>query len=252
MTKALHSIELVSTRLPSYLANNSRYRKMAIQKRRPSCKDHFTDDYNKALLKWESAAQGILSRLTNERKERILRYSENGAIFFYREIDFIAEHSPEQLVFCEIKLKQRYNSSLGCKASGWRQLDKSLAIAKQRFQDVSGLAICVDMSWVYGIDSAATDNDYLTFSDIKSHIDSAAVSKNTIWLSSRELSGLAIKFGLLKPDDVIHMKELFMAFLNPLSTIEDFAYAPNYAFGSLVNLKNNLSANFDGSIFANV
>jgi hypothetical protein len=37
-----------------------------------------------------------------------------------------------------------------------------------------------------------------------------------------------------------------------LSTIEDFPYAPNYAFGSLVNLKNNLPANFDGSSFANV
>jgi hypothetical protein len=239
MTKVLHSIELVSTRHPSYRANNSRYRKMAIQRRKPTCKDHFTDDYNKALLKWESAAQGILSKLVNERKARILRYSETGTIFLYREIDFIAEHSPEQLVLCEIKLKQRYNSSLGSKASGWRQLDKSLAIAKHRFQDVSGLAICVDMSWVYGIDSAATDNDYLTFSDIKSHIDSAAVSKNTIWLSSRELSGHAIKYGLLKPEDVIYMKELFMAFSNPFSTIEDCTYEPNYAFGSLINLKND-------------
>lgn len=221
MNKQYSIIELISPRSPEYISNNRRYRAMNSASRKQRGVDHFARDYNKALMKWERVMQSLLSLLTTEMEERILKYSGNYAGFDFREIDFIAQPAMDSLIFCELKLKKDYQKSLSSKASGWAQLNKSIAIAGQKYNRLGGLAICVDMSHVYGLNSSAGDYDYCKYSDLVSYLLTPSNEHRTIWLSSQEISTLAIQNGLLTEKEVEQMAKLYQEYENPLSVLPD-------------------------------
>ena len=219
MDKQYSTIELISPKHLDYISNNRKYKTANDAYRQHKGVDHFSSAYNKALLKWEHVMQCLLSNLTSEVQERILKYSGHRAGFDFREIDFISQPSDETLIFCELKLKKDYKEKLGNKASGWAQLNKSISIASQKYNRLSGLAICVDMSHVYGLRSSASEQDYCKYQDLVGFLLTPSREDQTIWLNSLEVSALAIQHGLLTEDDLGQMKTLYQEYENPLSVL---------------------------------
>jgi hypothetical protein len=219
MNKQYSTIELISPKHPEYISNNRKYKTITDASRKQKGVDHFSKAYNKALMKWEHVMQCLLSHLTSEVEERILKFSGHRAGFDFREIDFISQPSAEALIFCELKLKKDYKENLGEKASGWAQLNKSIAIASQKYNKLGGLAICVDMSHVYGLTSSASEHDYCKYKDLVSYLLTPSIEHKTIWLNSLEVSALAIQHGLLTEGDIDQMKKLYQEHENPLSVL---------------------------------
>lgn len=237
MSKQYSTIELVSPLHPEYISNNRKYKAIKNLTRKHNGVDHFSKAYNNALLKWEYVMQCLLSRLTSEVEERILKFSGHRAGFDFREIDFISNPSAEALIFCELKLKKDYKESLSVKASGWAQLNKSIAIASQKYNKLGGLAICVDMSHVYGLTSSASEQDYCKYKDLVSYLLTPSTEHKTIWLNSLEVSALAIESGLLTEGDIDQMKKLYNEHENPLSVLPSCAVeATNNPFLTLSQL----------------
>jgi len=105
------------------------------------------------------------------------------------------------------------------KTSGWQQLDKTLSIlASSPYKNASGLAICIDMSHVYGLDSDAVDSDYVKYSDFNLFLSKAS-KQQTIWLSSQDITSNAIKHALLTEHDIEMMKEIYQSMKDPLSIL---------------------------------
>ena len=234
MSTQVNNIESISVNSPSYIANNRRFKKISESKRRYKKSNPFAADYNRALRKWEYVVQTLLSKLTIENDSRILKYSEKKYGSRYREIDFVAQPSPDKLIFCELKLKENYKKKLRSKESGWAQLNKSIAIASKKYSDLDGLSICVDMSHIYGLESTANPQDYCKFSDLKNYFTTAPIGKNTLWISSSEIADLAMEQGLLTHNDVCLMKKLYQEYKNPLSVLDNQdRYIPNNPFEGL-------------------
>lgn len=219
MNKQYSTIELISPKHPDYISNNRKYKVTNDAYRKHKGVDHFSSAYNKALIKWEHVMQCLLSNLTSEVQERILKYSGHRAGFDFREIDFISQPSDETLIFCELKLKKDYKEKLGNKASGWAQLNQSISIASQKYNRLSGLAICVDMLHVYGIKSSASEQDYCKYQDLVGFLLTPSLEDKTIWLNSLEVSALAIQHGLLTEDDIDQMKTIYQEYENPLCAL---------------------------------
>jgi len=184
-------------------------------------KDPFNLAFNKSLIEWEGIVQRLLSTLVLEYKNRILQYNEKGSATRYREIDFITKLLKDKIVLCEIKLKQTFKDKLGASSSGWKQLDRSLDISSCKYKNVAGLAICVDMSYLYGIGSAATDDVYCKYSDIKKYFDIAFIEKNVIWLNSLEIARLAVENNFITNKEVDSLKKKFNEKNDPLSTLKE-------------------------------
>jgi hypothetical protein len=194
-------------------------------------------------LKWEFVVQSILSSISNENKNRILKFTDKTSNVRFREIDFIAEPTANELIFCELKLKEKFNAEIGRKASGWAQLNKSISIAEEKFNTLSGLSICVDMSHMYGLDTEATEDDYCQIADLEKSLTSPLLEKRTLWLSSIEISNLAIKMGFLTQSDVAEMKKLHEEYKNPLSVLDnEIDHISNNPFQNLASSFHN-SAN---------
>lgn len=244
MNNEYFEVELISPRSPSYIYNNKRYKKLSDNVREYKAVDPFAATYNKTLLKWESVVQRLLATLTNEATDRILKYSNTKAKVSYREIDFIAQPSKDELIFCELKLKENFRENLGSKASGWAQLNKALNIAHNKFQQLSGLSICVDMSHVYGIETKATVLDYCRFSELTNYFCKPSKSNKTLWLNSKEIAYLAVKHELLTLKEVNNIKVQFNEYKNPLSIIDNkYIKKVNSPFQGLIKLKVNPSTN---------
>jgi hypothetical protein len=64
-------------------------------------------------LKWEFVVQSIFSSISNENKNRILKFTDKTSNVRFREIDFIAETTANELIFCELKLKEKFNAGIG-------------------------------------------------------------------------------------------------------------------------------------------
>jgi hypothetical protein len=236
------NIELIPPQSHSYINNNRRYKRLSGNIRKYKAIDHFSATYNKTLLKWESVVQRLLATLACETPNRILKYTSSEAAICYREIDFIAQASENEFVFCELKLKEGFNEALGSKASGWAQLNKSLNIATYKYQKLGGLSICVDMSHVYGLESKASTQDYCKFSELENHLNTVSENKETLWLNSEEVASLAIENGLLTAQEINDIKIQYEEFKDPLSTIKNaHAKIVNNPFQSLIELKNNSS-----------
>lgn len=245
MNTEYFDVELISTTSAAYKRNNKKHKKMSDKIRQYKPVDHYAASYNKALLKWEFVVQSILSSISIENKNRILKFTDNQSNVRFREIDFIAESTANELVFCELKLKENFNSELGSKASGWAQLDKSISIADQYFDALSGISICVDMSHIYGLDSKAAEGDYCQIGGIQKLLAMPLSEKKTQWLSSIEISRLAIQNSLLTESDVLEMKDLYQEYKNPLSILNDeTGYIKNNPFQDLSSL-------FDKAVSAN-
>ena len=237
MNSEYFNVELISTTSPAYKRNNRKYKRIRDKVRQYKSVDHYASSYNKMLLKWEFAVQSILSSISNENKNRILKFTDKKSNVRFREIDFIAEPTANELIFCELKLKEKFNAEIGKKASGWAQLNKSISIAEENFNTLSGLSICVDMSHMYGLDTEATEDDYCQITDLKTSLTLPSLEKRTLWLSSNEISSLAIKMGLLTQSEVAEMKKLHEEYKKPLSVLSDeIDHISNNPFKNLASL----------------
>ena len=237
MNTEYFNVELISTSSPAYKKNNKKYKIISDKIRQYKPVDHYAASYNKALLKWEFVVQSLLSSISIENKNRILKFTDNQSNVRFREIDFIAEPTANVLVFCELKLKENFNSEMGNKASGWSQLDKSISIADQNFDALSGISICVDMSHIYGIDSKADAENYCQVSELQKLLSKPLSEKKILWISSIEISKLAIQNGLLTESEILEMKTLYQEYKNPLSVLNDeTGYIKNNPFQNLSSL----------------
>ena len=206
---------------------------------RNSKHDPFEFAFNKQLIEWEKIVQKLLSKVVIENKNRILQFSKKSGATQYREIDFITKTLKDKVVLCEIKLKQTYKekdeASNWCKFSGWKQLNKSLAISSRKYNNIAGLSICVDMSHLYGIDSTAMDDVFCKYGDIKKYFDLASTENNVIWLNSLEIARLAVENNFITNKEVDSLKKIFNERNDPLSTlIEGGVYYDNKPFEALL------------------
>ena len=188
---------------------------------RKSKYDPFEFAFNKKLIEWEKIVQRLLSKVVTEYKNRILQFSDKSGATQYREIDFITKTLKDQIVLCEIKLKQTYKEKIDSKSSGWKQLNRSLDVSSCKYKNVAGLSICVDMSHLYGIDSTATDDVYCKYGDIKKYFDLASTENNVIWLNSLEMARLAVENNFITNKEVDSIKKIFNERNDPLSTLKE-------------------------------
>ncbi len=184
MVKQYIDVELISPNSPAYLAWSRRQRRIhkGYKDSDKYKKDFLESDYQKAMRKWERVIRSLLSKITCEYENRILKYTERDVGTCYREIDFIAKPDANTLTFCEIKLKDRYMPNISSKKSGWSQLNKSTSIAIQKYGNLCGLSICVDMSYVYALENLADRGDFDAFMDISNYLLPSR-DKKTIWLN---------------------------------------------------------------------
>lgn len=213
------NVKLISNGDKDYRINNRGFKNKKRNLFKFKKVDSFASEHTKALEKWEKVVQQLLSKISNEYPERILKYSTATSFVNYKEIDFIAQPHVGQFIFCELKLKENFKRSMNQKTSGWKQLNKTLNIvSNSSYKNASALAICVDMSYVYGLESDAMSNDFVKYSDL--HLSfTKAPEKKTIWLSSEDITSNAIKYGLLTERDIETMKELHQAMKDPLSIL---------------------------------
>lgn len=233
----VRNVELVSVHNKEYQVNNSGFKQRKNNLLKFKKINSFASDHTKALQKWEWVVQQLLAKITNEYPERILKYSTPTSFVNYKEIDFIAQPNKGQFIFCELKLKESFKSKMNDKASGWKQLNKTLSVVVDSpYKNASGVAICVDMSDVYGIETDAVSSDYAKYSNLKLLLSDSS-EKQSIWLSSRDITANAIKHGLLTDHDIATMKEIYQSMKDPLSTLPppDKAFTNN-PFSALQSL----------------
>ena len=143
-------ITFVTTDSAEYKRFNSKYRE--IQKKIRPLRDKNASFYNKNLYRWELIMLRIFSSMSSEFKQNIIKYPCANSGYKFREVDYISKVE-DKLIFVELKLKNNYQE-LNYKGNGWRQLDISLNLARQKKYNASGLSVCVDMSSIYDIDMA--------------------------------------------------------------------------------------------------
>lgn len=215
----VRNVELVSVSNREYQVNNSGFKKRKANLFKFKKVNSFASEHTRALQKWEWIVQQLLAKITPEYQDRILKYSTPTSFVNYKEIDFIAQPNKGEFIFCELKLKESFKSKMNDKTSGWKQLNKTLnVVADSPYKNATGLAICVDMSDVYGIDTDAVSSDYVQYSNLKLLL-SCTSEKQTIWLSSRDITANAIKHGLLTNDDIETMREIHQSMKDPLSVL---------------------------------
>lgn len=220
MLNQISNIELVKTKNCAYISNNRRFKLQTDRVRKVRKVDPFAASFNKALLNWENVILTLFSKMTPKYQNRILKYSSQEDGVRYREIDFIAESNENEFVFCELKLKSRYKDSLSSSESGWAQLNKSITIASKRYDVQGGVAVCVDMSPIYGTDNEGADTHYSNLNHLLSEFKKPSKQKQVIWLDGRKIVEMAIDFNLLTHMDVIDMAQLFKENAAPLSVLE--------------------------------
>ena len=99
------------------------------------------------------------------------------------------------------------------------------------------------MSHIYGLTSTANEAGYCKYIDIPNYLLSASTKVSTIWLSSVEISKLAIQYSLLTKEDVVRMGILYNEYLNPLSTLKHLDFIePNTPFSALKDLRKIFSS----------
>ena len=181
---------------------------------------HLASQHEYLLAKWERAIRQLLSEIAEEENHRILRYRDSETHRpYYRELDFVAKRNQE-LCFCEIKLKQNFKTNIKNKASGWRQLNKSIAIASGRYGQLTGLSICVDMSEVYGLDSIEDGETFCNIGEIEKYLFRKD-ALNVIWIKSSDIFQHSIQNGLLTLEDGNEIKDSYKALYQPMTLLEN-------------------------------
>lgn len=215
----VRNVELISVHNREYLINNRRFKQRKNNMFKFKKVNYFASEHTKAIQKWERVVQQLLAMITNEYPERILKYSTDCSFVNYKEVDFIAQPNEGKFVFCELKLKENFKSIMNNKSAGWKQLDKTLSvIAESRYQNARGLAICVDMSYVYGIETEAVSCDYIKYSELSVLFNNTS-EKQTLWLNSKDVTTNAIKYGFLTTTDIKIMREVYQSMKDPLSIL---------------------------------
>jgi len=234
MMNSYTSIDLVDTHDIGYL-RHSRFFKNIVKANRytkKQLKNTIESNYQKELLKWESIVQTMLSSIVEEEKNRILKYRCERKNT-YREIDFIGKFSDKKLVFCEIKLKQNYREDLNSSKLGWKQLNKSIKVAQNKYKELGGLSVCVDMSYLYGREQENQVNEYNHISEVNNYIKRSFDEKNIVWLDSQEVANFALENELVTPNEIVQIKSSFIASKNPLSQIDEASEEINNPFAVL-------------------
>ncbi len=233
MQNKFFNVELVNTNNHSYILNCSMFKRISNFYNKNKTKDPFEQDYNKALLKWESVALEILSGLCTVNTKRILKYSSKSSGTQYREIDLISQQDNFSLVFCELKLKSTFKEKQSNKRSGWHQLIKSIEIASTDYNVIGGVAINIDLSEIYGIKSQNNaPTSYSNIQEVSRLLKCPGEEKHVVWLDGNEFFNTAVQLGLLKSHDLEMMGQLYREYKNPLSTIDNLStHIPNNLFG---------------------
>ena len=220
-------INLLSLELPTYRPYCDFTKKMRRQKQQRQgerTKDPFLQAYNEVMNKWEGVVQHLLSASVQECRERILAYWSNVGNRHrkeYCEIDFVEGASHTPLTFVEIKVRER---SMIKQCSGWKQLNKSLKIARAKWPKLNGLSINVAIGDIVGTDPEPGRCLYelkllpKIISGLRIAI--AEPEKTTIWLRGRDLADYAIEHGLLTKDEIAQLPTLRAEMLNPLQVLD--------------------------------
>ena len=220
-------INLLSLELPTYRPYCDFTRKMRRQKQERQgerTKDPFLQAYNQVMNKWEGVAQHLLSTNVQECRERILTYwsnINNRHRKEYCEIDFVEGTNRAPLTFVEIKVRERSTIK---QDSGWKQLNKSLKIARAKWPKLNGLSVNVAIGDIVGTDPEPGCDLYelrwlpKIFSELR--IVTAQPEKTTIWLRGRDLADYGIEHGLLTEDEIAQLPTLHAEMLNPLQILD--------------------------------
>jgi hypothetical protein len=205
-------------------------------------KNTLARDYISCLNKWERGLQKLLASLIAEESQRILRFHENG-IIKHREIHFIGKLGGDALIFCELKLKQKYKKEIKSSSSGWSQLNKAIAIAETQYRKVVGLSICVDLSGVLEIKIENKFSEHNKFNEIKDYLLRALYVKNVAWLDSVEIAKILLSENLISQADINELKMVYIQNFDAVKLLNDEKLPQNPQFHKLANLKNVIKSN---------
>lgn len=220
MVNKYTDIELIAPEAREYILWGRRQRKKhkGYKDSKGYKKDSFAVNYQKEMRNWENIIRKLLNVLTCAHNNRILKYRDRDVGVCYREIDFIAKPDEKTLTFVEIKLKDNYNPEISYSKSGLKQINDSILIAKEKYDNLNGLSICIDMSYLYGIESQYDNTVFDDYFDIPTYLMTSS-ENNTIWLNSKEISRIAIEKDLLKKSQIDDIKRLFNEKNDPLSLL---------------------------------
>ena len=224
MTKQYTEVELVYPNDPRYLSHSSDRKRVKTNNYDKSLRlriDPISSDYNAELRKWEYIVLCLLAKLFSVEEKRILRYTNKKGKGAFREIDLIVKSIEKSLILCELKLKEDYKRIMPRKNSGRRQLNKTQSIIGIKYDIRSTTSICVDMSYIYNLQSNINPQEYTSFSSLTSKILSQVQNWNLIWLNSREVKKLAIEHGLISNLEADTISILFKEYKDPMLLIEE-------------------------------
>jgi 5'(3')-deoxyribonucleotidase len=81
------NVELISITSPAYKRNNRKYKTIS-DKVQFKPVDHYVSSYNKALMKWEFVVQSVLASISNEHKNRILKFTDKNSNTRFRDTGY--------------------------------------------------------------------------------------------------------------------------------------------------------------------
>jgi len=220
-------ITFVTTDSAEYKRFNSKYRE--IQKKIRPLRDKNASFYNKNLYRWELIMLRIFSSMSSEFKQNIIKYPCANSGYKFREVDYISKVE-DKLIFVELKLKNNYQE-LNYKGNGWRQLDISLNLARQKKYNASGLSVCVDMSSIYDIDMAdgLDPLNYTPISVLKKKLSEPSKDGSIIWLDAQDVISYGMSLDILCENDIYMLKNAHQCCKEPLQTSY---FDPSYTFVS--------------------
>ncbi len=216
--KSQGTIGLVKTTDSGYRAW-CRTRRERAENGRP--RDPFAQDYNAELIRWEGIVQQLLAAaMPNSMDERILvstRYDRKGKVAtIYHELDFVSGTFSTPQMFVEIKIREQ---SVNAK-SGWPQLDRSLGIARTKWPDLRGICVNIAIGDVLNTEQecAATTTAIPGLS--RAMEDLSQQDGATIWIRGGDVAAFALEHSLLKCEDVLQLRDLRQAMLNPTIVLQ--------------------------------
>lgn len=224
--------QLLSVQDLGYKRRNRHYANCYRSARRNHAIDTLARDFFRELVLLEHDITAWFSRLTQAKEERILRYRANNGILKYQEIDFIAE-SENGLKFCELKLKSVYKDEMSEKSCGIKQLKTTTRFADSRYCLNGSLAICVDMSSVYGAENDKVGKNYCSLIDLANEFVQHSENK-LIWLNFEDIAECALTEGWLTEERITDLEESYRVMKKPMEYIPEINTIPlNNPFSEL-------------------
>lgn len=201
------TVSLIPETHPVYQKLNRRFASRSDS----SASDPLAVEYFAKLKRWESATLRLLSELLPRSAGSCvlasLQRTPGQANWYYRELDLVLGDVETPTHFVELKLRER-----GYVAGIWRQLSRSLRIARNRWPRVQGISICVHMAEVLNLQP---EHRTTPLADLGRWVQSLDGKKRTVKLSGSEIARRACQQGLLSNSDVHDLAATRRAMLAP-------------------------------------